>query len=245
MSYSARLRDLNLINERTNLFDYPQYFDPDGCIISSVENVRDLGVKLSVDATFQLQINDSVSKASRYSGWILRVFKSRDALAMTTLFKSMVLPHLEYCCPLWSPTAIGRVRQLETVQRSFTAKITGLNTTNYWERLRLLGLYSLERRRERYFKIIQGITPNFQTPKFCVRVQNNPRRGRLCLIPSINTRSLASVLTLVEASFAIRGPQPYNSLPIDLRNYDGSAETFKRRLDKFLASVPAQQTSAY
>ena len=243
MSYTAQQRDLNQINESTKLFNYPQYFDPDGCIISSVSNVRDLGVKISDNATFQLQINDCVCKATRYSGWILRVFKSRDTLTMTTLFKSMVLPHLEYCCPLWSPTTIGRIRQLEAIQRNFTAKINGLASMNYWERLKILGLYSLERRRERYiilyiFKIIQGITPNFQTEKFKIKVQHSPRRGRSCVIPSVNTRSLASVATKVEGSFAIRGPKLFNALPFDLRNYDGSAEAFKSRLDKFLAEVP-------
>ena len=30
----------------------------------------------------------------------------------------------------------------------------------------------------------------------------------------------------------------FNALPFDLRNYDGSAEAFKSRLDKFLAEVP-------
>ena len=146
---------------------------------------------------------------------------------MVTLFKSMVFPHMEYCCPLWSPTAIGRIRQLETIQRSFTAKINGLNNLNYWERLRVLGLYSLERRREWYlliyvFKIIQGFTPNFEIDKFRLRVQLSPRRGRMCIVPSINARSLGSVTRKVEESLAIKGPKLFNALPMDLRNYDGS-----------------------
>ena len=164
---------------------------------------------------------------------------------MITLFKSMVLPHIEYCCPLWSPTTIGRIRQLETIQRSFTAKINGLNNLNYWERLKVLGLYSLERRRERYliiyvFKIIQGLTPNFETDKFRLRVQLNPRRGRMCIVPSLNTRSLSSVTTKVEESLAIRGPRLFNALPMNLRNYDGSVAAFKSHLDKFFNNVPDQ-----
>ena len=161
LSYSARQRDLYKLNQCLNVFHYPQYFDPEGNIISSVENVKDLGVRVNKDATFQLQINECASKGSRYAGWILRVFKTREPIAMMTLFKSMVLPHLEYCCPLWSPLTIGRVRQLEAIQRSFTAKISTLSHKNYWERLKSLGLYSLERRRERYmiiyvFKIINS-----------------------------------------------------------------------------------------
>ena len=46
----------------------------------------------------------------------------------------MVLPHLEYCCPLWSPTVIGKIRDLEAVQRSFTVKMKGLANLDYWAR---------------------------------------------------------------------------------------------------------------
>ena len=175
------------------------------------------------------------------------MFRTREPHPMVILFKTLVLPHLEYCCPLWSPTTIGRVRQLESIQRSYTAKISSLDNKNYWERLKILGLYSLERRRERYmilyvFKIIQGITPNFEIEKFIIKTEISVRRGRSCTVPNINTQALASVTTMIESSFPVRGPKLFNSLPIKLRNYDGSAEAFKGRLDRFLAEVPDQPT---
>ena len=88
------------------------------------------------------------------------MFKTRDHIAMTTLFKSMVLPHIEYCCPLWSPSNLGMIRKIEAIQRSFTSNIHTLQNENYWGRLKKLDMFSLERRRERYqiiyvFKIIQ------------------------------------------------------------------------------------------
>ena len=43
--------------------------------------------------------------------------------------------------------------QLEKIQRSFTKHIIGMNYMTYDERLMSLGLYSLQRRRERYFII--------------------------------------------------------------------------------------------
>ena len=245
LNYSARSRNLHQINCNTGLFNYPLYFDPDGNIISAVENVRDLGVKVDCDATFQLQINESVCKGSRCAGWILRVFKTREQLAMMTLFKSMVLPHLEYCCPLWCPTSIGRIRQVEAIQRSFTAKIVSIGHLNYWERLKQLGIYSLERRRERYqiiyiFKIMQGLTPNFEGDKFRIRTEYSARRGRICVVPGLNTLALASVTSRIEASLPVRGPKLFNCLPVNIRNFDGSADTFKSRLDRFLSSVPDQ-----
>jgi hypothetical protein len=90
---------------------------------------------------------------------------------MITLFKALVIPILEYCCQLWTPFTLGAVRQLEGVQRTFTARIRGMEELNYWERLRRLGLSSLQRRRERYvilytWKMITGMVSNFESETF-------------------------------------------------------------------------------
>ena len=53
---------------------------------------------------------------------------------------------LEYASNIWSPTQIGLIDKLESVQRRFTKQITGFKTLSYSERLSLLDLESLERR---------------------------------------------------------------------------------------------------
>ena len=54
------------------------------------------------------------------------------------------------------------ITKLENVQRHFTSKITGMEGKDYWDRIKDLGLYSQERRRERYqmisiWEISQGL----------------------------------------------------------------------------------------
>ena len=84
---------------------------------------------------------------------------------MLTLWKSLVLPILDYCSQLWSPSNKGLIQQIESIQQSFTRKIAiGNLTNNYWDRLSHLKLYSLQRRRERYaiiyvWKILEGHVP--------------------------------------------------------------------------------------
>ena len=63
---------------------------------------------------------------------------------MLTLLKTILLPTLEYCCPLWSPTDQRNINTLEVILRSFTKKIDGLHNVPYWDRLRILKLFSLE-----------------------------------------------------------------------------------------------------
>ena len=176
------------------------------------------------------------------SSWALRVFKTRAVEPMMTLFKALVIPHLEYCCQLWSPHLLKDIRRLEAIQRSFTARIAGMDQLTYWERLEHLKLYSLERRRERYiilytYKIIQNLVPNFRDDRFTINTYSSVRGNRLCRVPSISRASRAKIRNLVEHSFAIRGPKLFNCLPAEIRNFQGSFLTFKFKLDKLLSQV--------
>ncbi|KAG0725695.1 putative RNA-directed DNA polymerase from transposon X-element [Chionoecetes opilio] len=121
--------------------------------ITPAHHVRDLGITMSADSTFSQHIINISNTAKKLTGWILRTFHTRERTCMLTLWKALVLPRLEYCCQLWSPYKKGDIVKLEALQRSFTSKIWDSQHMDYWERLRHLRLYSLQRRRERYLVI--------------------------------------------------------------------------------------------
>ena len=64
--------------------------------------------------------------------------------------KSLILCHIDYCSQLWSPYKTGEIQAIESLQKAFISKIASMHEFNYWQQLKMLKLYSLERRRERY-----------------------------------------------------------------------------------------------
>ena len=80
------------------------------------------------------------------------------------------------------------INLVEKIHRSFTRFISGMTNLSYPERLTVLKLYSLQRRRERYiiiyvWKILEGLVPNL-FPPICTKELD--RRGRTCITSHIN-----------------------------------------------------------
>ena len=232
-----------LLRYKVNESNAYSYRTPDGSTIGEVTQVKDLGVYIDSTGTFDAQITEAVKRGNNMVGWIMRVFATRELGPMMTLFKSMVLPRLEYCCQLWSPNALKNIRQLEAVQRSFTARIAGLGHLGYWERLAHLKLYSLERRRERYiiiyiYKIINKLVPNMCDNRFAIQPYYSVRGDILCRVPSISRSPSAKIRKIIDNSFAVNGVNLFNCLPPNLRNYKGTLATFKTKLDNILLQIP-------
>ena len=168
---------------------------------------------------------------------------------MLTTWKTLVIPILDYCSQLWSPHKQGDIQLIEDVQRCFTRKIPIHGRKCYWERLRSLRMYSLERRRERYkiiyvWKMLENLVPNLSTEHNRIKSKMSSRHGRLCVIPSVSKTASARVQTLREGSLCVNGPKLFNILPPSIRNITNvGVDTFKKKLDEFLAAIPDEPQS--
>ena len=114
--------------------------------IETKNAIKDLGVTISNDCSFDTHIKKMIESANKQASWILRTFASREPLPMLTLWKSLVQCKLDYCSQLWNPSKKGDIQKIEMVQRSFLRKIKGTQNLTYWEQLKKMRLYSQQRR---------------------------------------------------------------------------------------------------
>ena len=192
---------------------------------------------MSEDLSWEAQITEAVKQGRKYTGWILRSFFSRQPEVIVSLFKTYVIPRLEYASILWSPYKLAEINQIESIQRTITAKVDGMQNLNYHQRLHKLKLYSMMRRRERYlaihmYKIAEGLIPNSNKIEF----YNTSRHGVKCRKPKLNA-TMVHLSTVRLHFFTSTGPAIYNILPAEVKQAK-SLQNFKSLLDRFLVNIP-------
>ena len=124
---------------------YNNYF-LDGRDIQMVNVHKDLGILVDTSLRFHMHVRSVVNGASGLAANLLRATVCRSSHFMLSLFTTHIRPLLEYCSCLWNTGYICDLRLLESVQRSWTKKIDGMQDHSYKHRLTLLNLYSIKGR---------------------------------------------------------------------------------------------------
>ena len=136
----------------------------EGTELETTRAERDLGVTIDDQLDLGKHIKNIVAKANRLLGLVKISFACLDKLMFLNLYLVLVRPHLEYCVQVWSPYKKKYIKLLERVQRRATKLVPELRELEYPERLRRLGLTTLEERRVRGDMI--------QTYKFITRKED-------------------------------------------------------------------------
>ena len=86
-----------------NQKEHSTYLSDTNNQIEAKSQVKDLGVVMDNNMNYAQHIQGQIEKVKGISAWIYRTFRTRDAHVMLTIWKSLAIPHLDYCSQLWSP----------------------------------------------------------------------------------------------------------------------------------------------
>ncbi|GAB0180078.1 hypothetical protein GRJ2_000473100 [Grus japonensis] len=205
-----------------------QYRLGDEGIESSPEE-KDLGLLVDEKLDMSRQCALTAQKANCILGYIKSNVTSRSREVTLPLCSALVRPHLEYCIQLWGPQYRRDMELLEQVQRRATKLIRGLEHLSYEDRLRELGLFSLEKRR------LWGDIATFQYLKevcrksgegLFTRAWSDRTRGNGFKLEEGRFR-----LDIMKKFFTVRVVRHWHRLPREAVAAPGSLEVFKARLD--------------
>jgi hypothetical protein len=119
--------------------------------ISKVKDVKDIGVVIDEELSFDKHICEKVNKANSIFAVLRRTFRNLNADIFLPLYKTLVRTHLDYASSVWAPykKKYIHVDKIESVQKRATKQIPGFNNLSYPERLKKLKLPTMAYRRIR------------------------------------------------------------------------------------------------
>ena len=205
-----------------------QVYTMKGKQLEKTTEEKDIGVLIASTLKPATQCQKAARTAQGVLSQIGRAFHYRDRNIFVGLYKQYVRPHLEFSSPAWSPWSEKDKECLENVQKRAVRMVSGLRANSYEDRLKELGLQTLEERRRetdmiQVYKILHKkdkVTPGLLKPATTTGMATRATTGQL------NLKIQAARLDTRKYFFTQRVPNHWNALPDDVK-LATSVQSFK------------------
>lgn len=172
-----------------------------------------LGITFDDNMSFKHHIANLIIKLSRIISLLFKVKDFMTISVLKILYNAHVLPHFQYCTPIWSNTYPTHLLPLFRLQKRIIRIITNSDyfdhTQPLFKETRILKLFDLNKLQIGIFMYKQLNNGNVSTQQ---SLHDYPTRTRDHLrVPLHN-------LTLFQHSLAYSGPKTWNSIPSNIQS---------------------------
>ena len=238
VTFNAQKTDkLDICNQNVILTN-SLYFD--NTLLNTSEHHKHLGITLQSNCKWNQHVANLIVKCRTQINCLCSFKHRLNRKTLETMYKSYILPILDYADVIWDNCTDTQANTLEQLQIDALRTITGsVRGTSHASLYTETGFIPLKERRQRhklilYFKFIKGILPDHLTPKFPPLVAEiNPYHRRRLLdrkVPQCRTE-------LYRKSFFPSATRLWNQLPENIKETTSFGE-FKRYLRKDDILVP-------
>ena len=213
--------------------------------LGEVEVEKDLGVWIEKDLKPYRQCKIVAKQANAILGLITRSFHFSSAKTLVPLYKTFVRPKLDFAASVWSPWTEREKETLEKVQKRLVRLVSDTTGGTHEERLRSIGLWTLEERRTRgdaieTFKTIKGFNRvdkdkwfSFQTGDERPTRANTAVEGEEERRKSHVMKKERAKLEVRRNFFTVRAERIWNKLPEWVKQTE-SVNAFKNAYDRWV-----------
>ena len=98
-----------------------------GHSIERLNSYKCLGVQVDETLSWEAHISEVIGKVAKVLAALRRLRPICPQITLVTIYKSLILPHLDYCSAVWGCIGNGLRQKLEKPQNRAARIITGLS----------------------------------------------------------------------------------------------------------------------
>ena len=214
-----------------------------GLALEETKEEKDVGVTVSNNLKPAAHCARAARTARAVLGQIARAFHYRDRHVFVRLYVQYVRPHLEFSTPVWSPWSAGDKEVLEKVQKKAVGMVSGLRSAVYEERLKELGLHTLEERRHQAdMCMVHRVVHRDAGLEPATWFEGAGASGRATRVASdpLNLRVTAGRLEIIRNFFSVRVPDDWNKVLPNIKRLEKNS-AFKKAYSGHRKKLPADE----